>query len=159
LFPSFHTVRNDLELEEIELNNFTPSGGGCPPQPQQLQPRPPQQQPPSPLATPRPPTPTPNNDDKGKGKGKGKSNGDGSSDNNSGGSNLGVAILQSLDWYHLDVVRDAPSSTTGVSTATRHACCTRVLRHPGNTACTPLPVPPPHQQQVVASTWSSWTGA
>jgi hypothetical protein len=50
-FPSFHTVRNDLELEEIELDHSTaqgqasafystPSGGGRPPQ-QQLPPRPP----------------------------------------------------------------------------------------------------------------------
>jgi hypothetical protein len=41
-FPSFHTVRNNLELEEIELEHsaaqgqastfyFTPSGGRCPP--------------------------------------------------------------------------------------------------------------------------------
>jgi hypothetical protein len=41
-FPSFHTIRNDLELEEIELDHSaaqgqastfysTPSGGGCPP--------------------------------------------------------------------------------------------------------------------------------
>ena len=50
-FPSFDTVRNDLELEEIELDHSTaqgqasalystPSGGGRPPQ-QQLPPRPP----------------------------------------------------------------------------------------------------------------------
>jgi hypothetical protein len=50
-FPSFHTVRNDLELEEIELDHSAaqgqasafysaPSGGGRPPQ-QQLPPRPP----------------------------------------------------------------------------------------------------------------------
>jgi hypothetical protein len=48
-FPSFHTVRNDLELEEIELDHSvaqgqasvfysTPSGRGRPPQ-QQLPPR------------------------------------------------------------------------------------------------------------------------
>jgi hypothetical protein len=41
LFPSFHTICNDLELEEIELDHsvaqgqatvfyFAPSGGGCP---------------------------------------------------------------------------------------------------------------------------------
>jgi hypothetical protein len=41
-FPSFHTVRNDLELKEIELDHSTaqgqasafystPSGGGRPP--------------------------------------------------------------------------------------------------------------------------------
>jgi hypothetical protein len=40
-FPSFHIIRNDLELEQIELDhsaaqgqasafNSTPSGGGCP---------------------------------------------------------------------------------------------------------------------------------
>jgi hypothetical protein len=50
-FPYFHTVRNDLELEEIELDHSVaqgqasafysaPSGGGRPPQ-QQLPPRPP----------------------------------------------------------------------------------------------------------------------
>jgi hypothetical protein len=49
-FPFFHTVRNDLKLEEIELDHSAaqgqasgfysaPSGGGCPPQ-QQLPPRP-----------------------------------------------------------------------------------------------------------------------
>jgi hypothetical protein len=43
LFPSFHTVRNDIELEEIELDHSVtqgqasafysaPSGGGRPPQ-------------------------------------------------------------------------------------------------------------------------------
>jgi hypothetical protein len=43
LFTSFHTIRNDLKLEEIELDHSTvqgqasalysmPSGGGCPPQ-------------------------------------------------------------------------------------------------------------------------------
>jgi hypothetical protein len=41
-FPSFNTVRNDLKLEEIELDHSAsqghasmfysaPSGGGCPP--------------------------------------------------------------------------------------------------------------------------------
>jgi hypothetical protein len=50
-FPSFHTVRNDLELEEIEMDHSAaqgqastfysaPSRGGRPPQ-QQLPPRPP----------------------------------------------------------------------------------------------------------------------
>jgi hypothetical protein len=49
-FPSFHTVRSDLELEEIKLDHSaaqgqasafysSPSGGGRPPQ-QQLPPRP-----------------------------------------------------------------------------------------------------------------------
>jgi hypothetical protein len=37
-FPSFHTVRNDLKLEEIELDHSVPSGGGHPPQ-QELPPR------------------------------------------------------------------------------------------------------------------------
>jgi hypothetical protein len=68
-FPSFHTVRNDLELEEIELDHSAaqgqasafysaPSGGGCPLQ-QQLPPRPPPEEPPCPPATPPPPAPTP----------------------------------------------------------------------------------------------------
>jgi hypothetical protein len=50
-FPSFHIIRNNLELEEIELGHSAaqghasafysaPSGGGRPPQ-QQLPPRPP----------------------------------------------------------------------------------------------------------------------
>jgi hypothetical protein len=30
-FSSFHTIHNDLELKEIELDNSAPSGGGCPP--------------------------------------------------------------------------------------------------------------------------------
>jgi hypothetical protein len=98
-FPSFHTVRNDLELEEIELDHSTaqgqasafysvPSGGGRPPQ-QQLPPRPPPQEPPCPPVAPPPPTPNTNNGGKGKGngngKGKGKNNGsDGSGNNNRG---------------------------------------------------------------------------
>jgi hypothetical protein len=69
-FPSFHTVRNDLELEETELDHSAaqgqasafysaPSGGGHPPQ-QQLPPRPPPQEPSCPpTALPLlPPTPT-----------------------------------------------------------------------------------------------------
>jgi hypothetical protein len=59
-FPSFHTVRNDLEIEEIELDHSAaqgqastfysaPSGGGRPPQQQQPL-RPPQQEPPCPQA-------------------------------------------------------------------------------------------------------------
>jgi hypothetical protein len=54
LFPSFHTICNDLKLEEIELDHLVaqgpasvfysaPSGGGHPP-PQQLPPRPPHQE-------------------------------------------------------------------------------------------------------------------
>jgi hypothetical protein len=68
LFPSFHTVRNDLELEEIELDHlatqgqasafyFAPSVGGRPLQ-QQPPLRPPQQETPYPQAAP-PLTPTP----------------------------------------------------------------------------------------------------
>jgi hypothetical protein len=68
-FPSFHTVRNDLELEEIDLNNsagqgqasvfyYAPSGGGRPPQ-QQLPPHPPQQEPLCPPVPPPPPTSPP----------------------------------------------------------------------------------------------------
>jgi hypothetical protein len=68
-FPFFHTVRNDLELKEIELDHSTgqgqafafysePSGGGHPPQ-QLLPLRPPQQEPSCPTAAPPPPAPTP----------------------------------------------------------------------------------------------------
>jgi hypothetical protein len=81
-FPSFHTVHNDLELEEIELDHSaaqgqasafysTPSGGGRPLQ-QQLPPRPPPQEPPCPPAAPPPPAPNTNNGGNGKGKGKGR---------------------------------------------------------------------------------------
>jgi hypothetical protein len=76
-FPSFHTVRNDHKLEEIELDHSVaqsqafafysmPLGGGCYLQ-QLLPPRLPQQEPPCPLATPPPLAPNPNNGDKGKG--------------------------------------------------------------------------------------------
>jgi hypothetical protein len=103
-FPYFHSVRNDLELEEIELDHSaaqgqasafysTPSGGGCPPQ-QQLPPRPPPQEPPCPPAAPPPPAPNTKNNGKGKGKGKGKekgkNNGSGGSGNNSGNNNRGA---------------------------------------------------------------------
>jgi hypothetical protein len=68
-YPSFHIVRNDLELEEIELDHSAaqghasmfysaPLGGGCSPQ-QQLPPHPPQQEPPCPPAVPPPPAPKP----------------------------------------------------------------------------------------------------
>jgi hypothetical protein len=64
-FPSFHTVRNDIELEEIGLDHLAastpytvPLGKGSPPQ-QQLPPRPPQQEPPCPLVAPPSPAPPP----------------------------------------------------------------------------------------------------
>jgi hypothetical protein len=68
-FPSIHTVCNDLELEEVELDHsaaqgqasafyFAPSGGGCPLQ-QQLPPCPPQQELSCPQAAPPPPPPAP----------------------------------------------------------------------------------------------------
>jgi hypothetical protein len=76
-FLSFHTIRNDLELKEIKLDNSVaqgqasaPLGGGCPPQ--QQPPCPPQQELPSPPVAPCPPVPTPDNGGKGKGKGKDK---------------------------------------------------------------------------------------
>jgi hypothetical protein len=62
-FPSFHTVCNDLELEEIELDHSAAQGqasafysvlssGGHPPQQQLLPPRPPQQESSCPPAAP-----------------------------------------------------------------------------------------------------------
>jgi hypothetical protein len=68
-FPSFNIIRNDLELEEIELDNSAAhghasvfysmsSGGGCPSQ-QLLPPRPPQQEPLCLPTAPPPPAPTP----------------------------------------------------------------------------------------------------
>jgi hypothetical protein len=69
LFPSFHIVHNNLQLEEIELNNLMGQGQasvfysvnlgeGCPLLPQLQQPCPPQQQQVSPLAA-RHPLPLP----------------------------------------------------------------------------------------------------
>jgi hypothetical protein len=99
-FSSFHTVRNDLELEEIELDHSVaqgqasvfysvPSGGGRPPQ-QLLPPCPPPQEPPCPPAAPPSLAPNTNNGGKGKGKGKrkgkGKNNGSGDSSNNNRGA-------------------------------------------------------------------------
>jgi hypothetical protein len=146
LFPSFHTVRNDLELEEIELDHsatqgqasafyFAPSGGGRPLH-QQSPLRPPQQETPYPQAAPPPPTPNPNNDGKGKGKdkgkGKGKNSGSGGSDNNSDNNSKGASaglLLQSLDRHHLDVARDASSAAAaGASTAAHPSRCIGVLR-------------------------------
>jgi hypothetical protein len=102
-FPSFHTIYNDHELEEIELDHsaaqgqastfyFMPSSGGRPPQ-QLLPPCPPQQESPCPPAAPPPPTPIPNNGgkDKGKGKGKGK-------DKNNGSGGFGNNSRSTLVW-------------------------------------------------------------
>jgi hypothetical protein len=108
-FLSFHTVRNDLELEEIELDRSTAqgqasafysvlSGGWRPLQQQQQQPpRPPQQKPPCPQAAPPPPTPNPNNGGKGKGKGKGKRKGKNNGfSNNNDNNNRGTPMWPSF---------------------------------------------------------------
>jgi hypothetical protein len=111
-FPSIHTVCNDLELEEVEMDHsaaqgqasafyFAPSGGGCPLQ-QQLPPCPPQQELSCPQAAPPPPppAPNPNNGGKGKGmgkgKGKGKNNGSDDSGNNSDNNNMGTSVWPSF---------------------------------------------------------------
>jgi hypothetical protein len=102
-FPFFHTVRNDLELEEIELDHSAaegqasafysaPSRGGRPLQ-QQLPPRPSLQEPPCPQVAPPTPAPNPNNGGKGKDKGKGKNNGSGGSGNNNGGAPAWPSLL------------------------------------------------------------------
>jgi hypothetical protein len=67
-----------------------PSGGGCPPQPQQQQPCPPQQQPLIPPSANRP-HPTPDNGGKGKGKGKGKRKGKSNSGGMAPAASVGVA--------------------------------------------------------------------
>jgi hypothetical protein len=94
LFPSFHTVRNDIELEARQLNNpgtdlrillYTlrrraPSAAGTTIVPTSTGTV-------ESSSDPSPPAPTTNNGGKGKGKGKGKSNGSDGSSNNSGGYN------------------------------------------------------------------------
>jgi hypothetical protein len=58
------------------------------------------------------------------------------------------------------VAWDASSAAADdASTTARPTCCTSVLGAPGGPSFTPLPAPPPHQQQAAAPTWSPWTGA
>jgi hypothetical protein len=177
-FPSFHTVRNDLKLEEIELDHSAaqgqasafysaPSGGGRPPQ-QQLPPRPPPQEPPCPLAAPPPPAPNTNNGGKGKGKGKGKAkgknNGSGGSGNNSSNNNRGAPTWPSFYNPWTGTISMCPgmrSSQQQPAYPPQHAllAAPAYYKAPSGPSFAPLPVPPPHQQQVTAPAWSPWTGA
>jgi hypothetical protein len=109
-FSSFHTIRNDLELEKIELDHsaaqgqasmfYSASSGGRHPPQQLLPPHPSQQKLPCPQVAPPPPTPNPNNDGKGNGKGKekgkGKNNGSNSPDNNNGNNSRGALAWPSF---------------------------------------------------------------
>jgi hypothetical protein len=107
-FPSFYTIRNNHELEEIELDHSVsqgqatafysaPSGGGHPLQ-QQLPPRPPQQEQPCSQAGPPPHVPNPKTGGNGKGKGKWKckNNDSGGSGNSSGNNSRGAPVWPSF---------------------------------------------------------------
>jgi hypothetical protein len=160
-FPSFHTVRNDLEIEEIELDHSAaqgqasmfysaPSGGGRPPQQQQPL-RPPQQEPPCPQAAPPPSVPNPNNGGKGKGKGKekgkgkGKNNGSGGSSNNSRGAPAWPSFYNPWTgtismWPGMRPPPQQPAHPL------QHALLTAPVYYgaPGGPSFEPLPVTPPH---------------
>jgi hypothetical protein len=161
-FPSFHTVRNDLELKEIELDHLAaqgqasafysvPSGGGRPPQ-QQLPPRPPQQEPPCPPVAPPPPAPNNNNGSKGKGKGKGKgkdkNNGSG---NNNSNNNRGAPMWPSFYNPWTGTISMWPGMRPPQQQSARppqHALFAAPAYYgaPGSPSFAPLPTPPPHQQ-------------
>jgi hypothetical protein len=169
-FPSFHTVRNDLELEEIELDHSAaqgqasafysaPSRGGCPPQ-QQLPPCPSSQEPPCPQAAPPLPAPNPNNSSKGKGKGKrkgkGKNNGSG---NNSGNNSRGTPAWPSF--YNpcsgtISMWSGMRPPQQQMARPPQHTLLAAPVYYgaPDGPSFAPLPVPPPHQQQATTSTWS-----
>jgi hypothetical protein len=144
-FPSFHTVRNDLELKEIELDNSAAqgqaspfysalSGGGRPPQ-QQL----PHAHHSRNRQVPRrhipllPPTPTTVAKTRVRTRRRGKARARLRRlwQQQQGQQHPSMTLLlQSLDGHHLDVARDAPSSTACASTTARPACCTGVLWWP-----------------------------
>jgi hypothetical protein len=167
-FPSFHTLRNDLELEEIELDHSvaqgqttafysTPSGGGRPPQ-QLLPPCPPPQELACPQVAPPPPrAPNPNNGGKGKGKDKGKGKG-----KNIGFGNNSKGAPAWPSFYN--PWTDTISMWSGMHPPQQQL--TRPPQHtllaaptyygtPDGPSFMSLPVPPPHQQQAVAPAWSS----
>jgi hypothetical protein len=159
-FPSFHTIHNDLELEEIVFDNSmaqgwasvfysVPSGGGCPPQ-QQLPPRLPQQEPSCPPVA---PPPTPNNGDKGKGKGKGKNNDSGSSSNNIMSSNTSVWPTFYNLWTGTISMWSGIHPPQQPTHPPHHILLAAPMYYdtPTGPSFASLPTPPPHQQQAAIS--------
>jgi hypothetical protein len=161
--PSFHTIRNNLKLKEIELDHLAawgqafafysmPSRGG-PPSQQHLPLRPPQQEPSCTLVAPPPPAPTPNNGGKGKckgkGKGKGKNNGSGGSSNNNDNNSRGTLVWPSLYnswtstnsmWPGMCPLQQQPTRPS------QHALLAALAYYgaPSGPSFAPMSAPPPH---------------
>jgi hypothetical protein len=127
-FPSFHTICNDLELEEIELDHSAaqghasafysvPSEGGHPPQ-QQLPPRPSPQETPCPQAAPPSPAPTPTTAAKARGRGKARTT--------TPATTAEVPRLGPPNPWTGTISTSAAADDT--STAARPTCCTSIIR-------------------------------